>query len=275
MPSPSSVGEHYGRAGLGEAILGGLRAAGKDVERLTPDDLAPVDQFHTRGKEATLELARVAAIARGARVLDVGGGLGGPARTLAVEIGCHVTVLDLTTEFCRVGEDLTKRTGLGGQVAFQHGDATAMPAADASFDVVFTQHSSMNVERKDLLYREIRRVLRPGGRLALHEIMGGGARPIHFPVPWAREPSISHLRSTEEIRALLSDLGFVEAAWEDQSASTLAWFRSRASAVQSGAPPPVGLHLILGSELGAMFTNIVRNLEEDRIRVVMAAWERP
>lgn len=271
----TSVGAHYGRAGLGDAILAALRGAGKDVDHLTIDDLAPLDQFHTRGKEATLELARLAGVTRETRVLDVGGGVGGPARTLAHETGCQVTVLDLTEEFCRVGEDLTRRTGFSDRVSFRPGDATAMPFGDASFDLAFTQHSSMNVERKERLYAEIHRVLRPGGRLALHEIMAGRNQPIHFPVPWARQPSISHLRPPEEIQAVLRDLGFVQVAWHDQSADALEWFGKRAAAVQAGALPPVGLHLLLGDDFGVMFRNQVRNLAEDRVRIVMAVWRRP
>ena len=113
----------------------------------------------------SLELARLAGLRAGAEVLDVGGGLGGPARTLALRLGCRVTVLDVTEEYCRVGVELTRRTGLAGRVSFHHGDALALPFADARFDVVWTQHSSMNVDDKEALYAGIHRALRRGGRL--------------------------------------------------------------------------------------------------------------
>jgi MPBQ/MSBQ methyltransferase len=164
-------------------ILASVRTADKDPEGLTPDDLAPATEFHTGGTEATLELARRAGLRAGLRVLDVGGGLGGPARTPGSEFGCRVTVLDLTEEYCRAGELLTARTGLGDQVTFQHGDALTMPFPNGDFDVAWAQHSSMNIADKERLYREIHRILRPGGRLALHEIMAGPIQPIHFPVP--------------------------------------------------------------------------------------------
>lgn len=267
---------HYARPGLGAAILAGLRAAGKDPDAPAPDDLAPVDQFHIRGKDATLELARLAGLAAGMEVLDVGGGLGGPARTLAHAVGCRVTVLDLTEEYCRVGEELTRRTGLGGAVSFCHGDALAMPFADARFDAVWTQHSSMNVDDKERLYAAIRRVLRPGGRLALHEIMAGAGGPLHFPVPWAREPAWSFLRPAEAIRALLRDLGFRELTWLDVTAPSLDWFRRRVAATQAAVSlPRLGLHLLLGEDFAAMFENQVRNLAEGRIVVVEAVFERP
>jgi SAM-dependent methyltransferase len=272
-----TVNRHYGRSGIAEAILGGLRAMGKDLDALTPEDLAPADQFHTRGREATLELARLAGLARGMRVLDVGGGLGGPARTLATEIGCHVAVVDLTEEFCRAGAELTARLRLAGRVEFHHGSALDLPFGAAAFDAAWTQHSSMNIGDKERLYGEIARVLRPGGRLALHEIMAGPAQPIHFPVPWAREPSLSFLRSPDEINALLRARGLTPLEWRDTSAISLAWFHERQAAMrqQSGAPPPLGIHLLLGADMPVMFANLVRNLTEDRLAVYEGVWERP
>jgi SAM-dependent methyltransferase len=267
-----SLNRHYGRDGLGAAIVDGLRAAGKDLSRVTPDDLAPADQFHTRGKEATLELARLARVGRGMRVLDVGGGLGGPARTLARELDCHVTVLDLTEEYCRVGAELTRLTGLADRVVFRHGNALEMPFEAEGFDLVWTQHSSMNIEDKPRLYREIRRVLRPGGSLAIHEIMAGRRSPIHFPVPWARDPAVSFLRPAEDVRRQIATAGFTEVTWRDTSAAALEWFRRRVSG--GGEPPPVGIHLLLGADFATMFRNQVRNLEEERIVVIEAVFVR-
>jgi SAM-dependent methyltransferase len=188
-----SVGEHYARGALLARTLEALRAAGKRADTLATRDLAPIDQLHARGREATLELARLAGIEAGMRVLDVGGGLGGPARTLASEFGCAVEVLDLTEEFCRAGAAFTTRTGLSDLVSFRHGSALEMPYPDASFDAAWTQHSSMSIADKGRLYGEIHRVLRPDGRLALHEILAGPVSPIYLPVPWARRPELNHL----------------------------------------------------------------------------------
>jgi MPBQ/MSBQ methyltransferase len=152
-----SLGEHYGRGEIAARILEALRAAGKDPDNLTTEDLAPVDQFHIRGREATLELAHRAGLTSGMRALDVGGGLGGPARTLASEFGCTVEVLDITEEYCRAGEMLTARTGLSDLVSFRHGDVVEMAYPDASFDLAWTQHSSMNIADKERLYQEIHR----------------------------------------------------------------------------------------------------------------------
>jgi ubiquinone/menaquinone biosynthesis C-methylase UbiE len=268
------LNEHYGRERFGDAILEGLRAAGKDPEALVPDDLAPVDHFHIRGKEATLALARLAGVERTMHVLDVGGGLGGAARTLAHEFGSRVTVLDFTEEYCRVGEDLTRRARLQDRVTFRHGDALAMPFAAESFDLVWTQHSSRNIDDKERLYREVHRVLRRGGRLALHEIVAGPNVPIHFPVPWARDASLSFLRPATALRGLLRDLGFREVAWVDVSTPSLEWYRARLAAPKAASAPPLGLHLLLGADFGPMFRNQILNLEEARIVVIKAVLDR-
>src|SRR5262245_25671173 len=221
------VDAHYSGGGdPGARIIGRLRAKGKDPDALTLDDLAPLDQLHSGGRDATRELARLAGIGPEMNVLDVGGGFGGPARTLASEFGCTVTVLDLTEAFCRAGESLTDRVGLRDRVRFRHGDALAMPFGDGAFDLVWTQHSSMNIPDKDKLYGEVHRVLRPGGRLALHDIMAGPVQPLHFPVLWAEDPSISFLRPPADIRALLKGTGFREVAWIDNSAAISAWWRN-------------------------------------------------
>lgn len=268
------VGAFYGRGDVGEAILAALRTAGRDPDTLSVEDLAPVDQFHLRGREATLELAALAGVSAGARVLDVGGGLGGPARTLARERGCHVTVLDVTEEFCRVGADLTRRAGLAGRVEFRHGDATAMPFGAGAFDVAWSQHATMNIPDKTRLYGEILRVLHPHGTYAFHEVMAGPVQPTHFPVPWAHEEALSDLRTPDDTRRLLRDAGFVERAWRDESVVTREWLRRRLAAAASGRQHPLGLHLLLGAAIGPMLRNVLINLEEARIRVVMAVWER-
>jgi ubiquinone/menaquinone biosynthesis C-methylase UbiE len=264
---------HYAGRDLEVGILAGLRAAGKDNDQLTPDDLAAVDQFHIRGKEATPELAHLAGLQAGLQILDVGGGLGGPARTLASEFSCSVIVLDVTEAFCRVGEMLTARTGLSEHVRFQRGNALEMPFASESFDVVWTQHSSMNIADKSRLYAEIRRVLRPGGRLALYEIMAGAVQPVHFPVPWARMPSMSVLRTPEEVRRLIADTGMTEVTWLNVSKLSLAWIQQR-QAMAPAAAPPLGLHLLFGPVIGWMFQNLTRNLQEQRVAVITAVFTR-
>jgi SAM-dependent methyltransferase len=264
---------HYERSGVAQRIVEGLRAAGVDPEAPTIDDLAPVDHFHTRGRDATRDLTRLAGLAQGARVLDLGGGIGGSARSLAGEAGCRVTVLDLSEAYVEAGGDLTRRTGLADRVTFIRGDALAAPVADGSFDAVWTQHSSMNIADKEALYAEARRVVRRDGTLAIHEVMAGPGGPIHVPVPWASDAAHSHLWPAGEMREMIAAVGFREVAWEDQSAVSLDANRRRAAAVAAAEElPPLGLHLLLGEDFRAMVVNQVRNLEEERITVVMGVW---
>src|SRR5882672_5366042 len=199
----SDVETHYTRADLGATILAALAAAGKDIEHLTIDDLAPVDEFHSRRRLATVELAALLLPTAGDHVLDIGSGIGGPSRYLAATFGCRVTGLDLTAEFCRIAADLTRRSGLGDRVDYRQGDATALPFDDRAFGLAWLQNASMNIAQRDRLYGEIRRVLKPGGRFALQDVTAGPGGAPHYPLPWARDPSISFLLSPEATREKL------------------------------------------------------------------------
>lgn len=263
------VTAHYTPAHLTDAFERVLRAWGKEDGLLTPGDLAPIDQFHIGGEGATRSLAALAGIGPTTRVLDVGGGFGGPARTLAATYGCSVVVLDLTEAYCQVGEMLTARCGLSDRVSFRHGDALAIPFPDAAFDLVWTQHSSMNIADKRRLYAEAARVLKPGGRLALYEIMAGTQEPLHYPVPWARDASISFLSPPDEVHALLTDAGFRTLHWEDLTETAVTGAQPRPA---SPAAQP-GLQLVLGDDFLERARNMFRNLAEHRTALVRAVLE--
>ncbi len=267
------VEEHYTSGERGERILAALKAAGKDLDHLSPDDPASVDEFHGGQRQATIRLAKLLRLTGKERVLDVGSGLGGPSRFLASSYGCRVSGVDLCEAFVGVAEMLTGRVGLKGRVDFRQGDALALPFADGSFDVVWSQNTAMNIKEREVLYREMQRVLVPGGRLALQEIaLGPGGAP-HYPVAWARDPAISFLFPQEETRAKLEAAGFRVVLWQDTSEASLAAAQKRARSAGSG-PPALGTHLILGEDWKIMAQNSARNLEERRTRLFDAVLER-
>jgi SAM-dependent methyltransferase len=260
-----SVQAHYARSGLGDLILAALEKAGKDLNRLTPEDLAPIDEFHIRGRAATLELAQAAKVDSTKRVLDVGSGVGGTSRCLAREFGCRVTGIDLTQEYCSAAAMLSDRIGLAGLVDYRQGDATSLPFPDASFDIVWTAHAAMNIPDKPRLYGEMHRVLKPGGTLAIYDVLAGPSGPVLFPVPWARTPEASFLATPDELRSLLEDAGFEIEAWLDTTDAARAWFVALAEKIRKEGVPPLGFHVLLGSEFPTMAQNQRRNLEEARI----------
>jgi ubiquinone/menaquinone biosynthesis C-methylase UbiE len=263
---------HYTRDDLGEAILTALKAAGKDLDHLTPDDLAPVDEFHGGQRPATVRLAELVGFEGTERVLDVGSGLGGPSRYLAWHYGCRVSGVDLTAEFVRVAEMLTKLTDLVGRVGYRQGNALDLPFDDMSFDVVWSQNAAMNIADRDRLYREMRRVLKPGGKLALQEVAAGPGGEPHYPVPWARAPRISFLSTPEASREQLEAAGFRVLVWQDTTEPSLEAARRRAQAAE--APAALGTHVILGADWQTMAKNSLRNLEERRTVLFNAVLER-
>jgi len=259
---------YWEREGLEGAILGALAAAGCDVDALTVDDLAPADHFHGGGKAATDRLARLAGIRPGMRVLDVGGGLGGPARTLATTCGAHVIVVDATESFVRAGAALTTRLGLADRVEHRVGDALALDVPAASFDVVWTQNSGMNIADKERLYSSFARAVRPGGVLATQEPMAGPVQPVIFPVMWARDASSSFLRTPAAMRALMEAAGFRVRVWDDVTAETAG------PATADAIPPHFAARIIMGDALDPLVHAGHRNREEGRIVLIQAILDR-
>ncbi|HKQ63599.1 MAG TPA: methyltransferase domain-containing protein, partial [Methylomirabilota bacterium] len=255
---------YWGRDGLERKILDALAAAGKNVDALTIDDLAPADQFHGGGKPATERLARLAGLKPGTRVLDVGGGLGGPARTLAGQFGCRVTVVDLTESYVRAATALTARLGLADRVTHRVGDALALDVGGEPFDVVWTQNSGMSIADKERLYAGFARVLQPGGLLVTQEPMAGPVQPVVFPVMWARDASASFLRTPEAMRAVMEASGFQVRAWDDVTAE------ATGPASAAAIPAHSVQQIIMGESLDAIIRAGHQNREERRIVMTQA-----
>jgi SAM-dependent methyltransferase len=257
------VAEHYGREDLLEAITAALRAEGKDLERLTVQDLAPFDQMHVRGAQATEELGAALALDETMHVVDVGCGIGGPARWLAVTFGCRITGLDLSAEHCRVGTLLTERVGLADRVAFRQGPALAMTFEDGSFDAAYSQHAAMNIADKRGLYAEVARVLRPGGRFGIYDLLKGSGGEVIYPTPWARNAAMSFLIGQEELRLLLEDSGFAVIQWRDLGDEGRVWAESALERLAGRGSP--GLQRFPTKEFATMIRNLARNLLEERV----------
>jgi ubiquinone/menaquinone biosynthesis C-methylase UbiE len=263
------VARHYsGSDALADSIARSLRAAGIDPASATTTVLAGIDEFHIRGREATLGLAERMRLSAGTTVLDIGSGLGGAARTLAEVFGCMVTGIDLTPSFCAAATELSRWTGLEDRTTFRVGDACALPFDDNSFDAAMTIHAVMNIPDKPAVYREARRVLRPAGAFAIYDVLQGEGGDVLFPVPWARDPSISHLATPEEMRDMLVSAGFEMLDEVDSTEESLRWFRALSAGLDEHGPPPVGFGLFLGNDLPRMAVNQVANLAEHRIRTV-------
>jgi len=267
--APHPVELQYTGGGFAERILEAAKAAG--VETITADALGPADEFHTGGIRATRELAKLAGFEPGARVLDIGSGLGGPARVLAGEFGCDVTGIDLTAEFVRSATALTQACGLSERARFQVGNALALEFADASFEGAWTQHVVMNIEDRATFYREIARVVKPGAKFAFFDILRGpNPAPLDYPVPWANEPSISFLYDEAQTRKFVEQAGFEVVAWNVVPQQSVVL--GAQAAAQQGAG--LTLEIVLGGNLGDRIRNVAAAAADERLILLQALCRR-
>jgi len=269
MTATATIVSHYSRGGLLERLEAALRADGADPGQPTLEQLAPYDQFHGRGLEATEEAAALMPVRPGDRLLDVGSGLGGPARWVARRFDCRVTGVDLTPEFCEIARELARRTGLASTVEFRVGDALALPFADGSFDGAYSMNVSMNIADKARLYREVHRVLAPGGWLLLSEVARGHGPEPDYPTPWAADSAASFLWTPQQTREGLAAAGFEVLRLQSTRAQALAFAARSREAVARGEQPPHRAVLLVHADIAATaMTNSARALAEDRIEPI-------
>jgi ubiquinone/menaquinone biosynthesis C-methylase UbiE len=266
MAGEDQISQHYSSGQLLERLRAALAADGIDPDRPSVEQLAPFDHFHGRGLEATQQAANLVAPTPADHVLDVGSGIGGPARYFARRFGCRVTGIDLTAEFCQLARELTRAVGLADRVTFEQGNALMMPFADASFDGAYSMNVSMNIADKAGLYREIRRVLKPGAWFVLAEIAQGPAGPPTYPTPWARTADTSFLATPEETRDALAVAGFTIVQSRDTAAEAAAFTaRARAMIARGEKPPFHAVYLIHGDLAREMAANGARDLAAGKV----------
>jgi ubiquinone/menaquinone biosynthesis C-methylase UbiE len=266
----TKVREHYGAMGLTDRIKSALTTIAPEGQMLTVAQLAPLDQFHTRGILATAELAAAVGLDPTTRVLDLGCGIGGPARYLATTFGCKVIGVDLSPAFIDAANYATERCGLSDRVSFQVGDALHLPFEDSAVDAVFLQHVAMNVEDRPALYAEVRRILSHGGRFATYDLVlrDGG---VVYPVPWARDASTSFLLSETDTRTALEQTGFKAVVWRDDTKTAIEWFKT---VMRNSPTSGTNLSVVMGPDFAAKTGNLARNINENRLGVLSAVLTR-
>ena len=262
MSTEAKVAGHYGRGQLEESILAAVKREGKDPENLAAADLGAVDEFHAGGLEATQELAKHMELRPGLRLLDVGSGIGGPARYFASDHGCRVTGIDLTEEFVRVAGSLTRRTKLDGLVEFRQGSALELPFERHTFDRAYMIHVGMNIADKVGIFREVRRVLKPAGLFTIFDIMRTGDGPIRYPVPWALSEETSSVATAKDYRDALQDAGFRIAQERGRGPFAIEFTERVMARMAQGGPPALGLHLLMGEKAPIMAGNMLALMKE-------------
>lgn len=261
MSTEDDVRAHYRHGGLEQALIAALTAAGRDPEHLTQADLMGSDEFHIGGAQATKDLAEQLALTPSMHVLDVGSGLGGPARHLAMAHHCRVTGIDLSEEYVAVANSLTRRMGMADRAAFHHGNGTTLPFDDATFDGATMLHVGMNIADKHALCAGVYRVLRPGGFFAIYDVMRTGPGAIEFPVPWSSAPETSFVEPAETYRAALADTGFRVIAERSRAEFARDFFASLRARQGRPDAPSLGLQIVMGASTPQKIANMTRLLD--------------
>jgi len=274
MSTETTVERHYTHGSLEAAIREALGAAGKDLTKLAPADLAPVDEFHIGGRQATKHFAETLGVTPGLTLLDIGCGIGGASRFFASEYGATVTGVDLTEEYIAVAEAMSGWVGLADRVSYRQASGLELPFPDGAFDIACLLHVGMNIADKTRLFAEAARVVKPGGRFGVFDVMRIGEGPLAFPVPWAADEVTSFLASPADYRGAMEAAGLSVLAENARRDFALAFFNEVRARVGQDGPPPLGLHILMGEDAALKFANMTRNIEDGLIAPVEMVGEK-
>jgi len=268
MSNDKAVSEHYTHGDLLKSIQAAIAKLGKTVDSVTIEDLAPVDEFHIGGRQATEHFLSQLNFSEQDHILDVGCGLGGTSRFVANKYNNQVSGIDLTQEYIETGKALCTWVGLDKQVTLHQGNALAMPFQDEIFDGGFTIHIGMNIENKTQLFTEVYRVLRPGTSFGVYDIMRIGNGELTYPVPWATLPSISNLATPNQYKQALSDAGFAVSTENNRRDFALGIFKQYAKIEANGGTPLLGTHILMGESSVVKSKNLLENITAGHIAPV-------
>jgi SAM-dependent methyltransferase len=269
------IHNYYSPNDLYNKIIEGLDKLGKDLSKITLDDLQPVDEFHIRGNVATQELIKLANFTPEMHILDLGCGVGGSTRRLSQQTGCHVTGIDLSDEFIDVAERLTELLNMPEHVKFVAASALELPFDDNYFDGAWSIQMNMNIEDKTGLLRELFRVLKPGARVVFYEVCGNINAPVYFPVPWAQDCSMSFLVPPEAFRDLITNAGFNIKVWNDKTDLAQQAFAHMTEPQNNPTLPTLGVHMLVGNDILNKAYNLRRNLDEERVSLLETVLIKP
>lgn len=265
-PRPEDVTAHYRVPHLLETIRAGLAALGKTPESVSVEDLAPIEEFHVGGRPATKEVLDQLGLQSGNQVLDIGCGIGGPARFAASAYGVRVCGIDLTADYVEIGQELSRWVGLAEKVSLRQASATSLPFTQGMFDAAYMLHVGMNIAEKQTLAREAARVLKPGGLFAIYDVMRLNEEPLKFPLPWAAHAGLSSVDAPNTYKEALQLAGFDIVAERNRRDFAIAFFDNlRAKQKAAGAPPPLGLHQVMGDNAAVKMANMLENLQAGRL----------
>jgi ubiquinone/menaquinone biosynthesis C-methylase UbiE len=271
----TQVEKHYATHGITARVLAALRNVGGADIAITPETLAPIDHFHGRGVAATEELAALMRPKPSNHLLDIGCGIGGPARWIASRYGCRVTGVDLTPEFCDAAQELNALTGLSQQVEILQCSALSIPRTESTFDHAYSQAAFMNIADKLGVFREVFRILKPGGLLALSVVGSGAVGEPYYPLPWATTPAISYLVSPSELTNDLVAAGFEIELINDTTASVATALAPILRQLEREGLPPLGEHVVTGENAREWRANAMRSTVEGRLTHVEALARKP